>query len=324
MDGITWFCRTSWADVRHLFPSASLYIVGANPRVEVQNLAADRVVVTGYVQDIREYYARADICVIPLRLARGVQNKVLEALAMGKPVVASSTVLQGIAAQPERDLLIADTPEAFTQQIARLVRDPALGQRLGHSGREFVLREYNWGSNLAVLEGLLQWRPNRRQSLLPARGGRFSPLLFLLAVVAISGGSLWPMPASPSETVGLFTLSPKWQNFLHFPVFMVFGLLFADFLQYFRGTFRWRMSVFLVAGVGYACAAEGMQLGVPGRFCSVADMIVNMLGLVLGGGLFYKFWQWRARRRVQVHCRRTAWSGQHEEVGLGPAQTEKG
>ncbi|MGM0646362.1 MAG: TIGR03087 family PEP-CTERM/XrtA system glycosyltransferase [Thermodesulfobacteriota bacterium] len=324
VDGVTWFCRTSWPDVHHLFPSASLYIVGANPVAEVQNLAADRVVVTGYVHDVREYYARADICVIPLRMARGVQNKVLEALAMGKPVVANSTVLQGIAAQPERDLLIADTPEAFTEQIARLVRDPALGQRLGRSGREFVLREHNWASNLAVLEGLLQWRPNRRQSSAPARGGRLSPLFFLLAVVVTLGGSLWPMPASPSETGGLLILSPKWQNFLHLPVFMFFGLFFADFLQYFRGSSRWRLAVFLIAGIAYACAVEGIQLGVPGRFCSAADMLVNMVGVLLGGGIFYKLRQWRVRKGAKSHCRRTLCSGQNEGTGLGPAQAEKG
>jgi sugar transferase (PEP-CTERM/EpsH1 system associated) len=155
VDGVLWFCRTALPRLQDTIPDLRLFIVGANPVPEVRQLAGENVVVTGYVQDIRTYYRQADLCVIPLRLARGVQNKALEAMAMGKPVVTTSKVQQGIQATPEQDLLLADTPQEFVSQVLRLLRDRELSGELGKRGREFVLQSFDWQSNLKKLQELL-------------------------------------------------------------------------------------------------------------------------------------------------------------------------
>lgn len=129
--------------VRARVPEAQLWLVGHAPPPELQALAGGAILVTGRVPDVRPYLARAGVFVSPLRLGAGIKNKVLEALAMGCPVVATPVSADGIALTPEHDALIADGP-ALAEAAARVLADPALARRLAANGRALIERRYTW------------------------------------------------------------------------------------------------------------------------------------------------------------------------------------
>lgn len=129
-----------------------LLIAGSNPPAVVRRLARDpRIEITGYVPDLRPYLAQAQIAVSPLPYAVGIQNKVLEAMALGTPVIASSSAGAGLQAVPGRDLLIADEPEAFAALVVRLLEDRALWKRLVEHGLAYIAEHHNWAQILAQL-----------------------------------------------------------------------------------------------------------------------------------------------------------------------------
>ena len=114
VDGIIWFCKEILPEIMAAVPETQFYIVGGNPTRNVRNLGVkDGIKVTGFVEDVRKYYQMADVCLVPLRIARGVQNKILEAMAMERPVVSTSMAVQGIDAANSEHLLVADDPEDF-------------------------------------------------------------------------------------------------------------------------------------------------------------------------------------------------------------------
>jgi sugar transferase (PEP-CTERM/EpsH1 system associated) len=155
--------------VREQAPAVELYIVGMDPTPAVRRLAdGGRIVVTGRVEDVRPYFGDAAVAVVPLRVARGLQNKVLEAMAMCVPVVASEAAYQGITAVPGRDLLVADGAEAFSEAVLRLLREPATRESYAEAGRACVERNHNWKTLLPRLEELVT-------GPLPACGLRSGP-----------------------------------------------------------------------------------------------------------------------------------------------------
>jgi glycosyltransferase involved in cell wall biosynthesis len=113
------------------------------------------VVVTGTVPDVRPYLAHADVIVAPLRIARGIQNKVLEAMAMARPVVISSAPATGLAARAGHDCEIAHSSEEFVSRTVALLGDVTLRRNMGLAARDAVLRAYSWSAHLAALEKLL-------------------------------------------------------------------------------------------------------------------------------------------------------------------------
>jgi polysaccharide biosynthesis protein PslH len=121
----------------------------------VRRLAGERVVVTGAVPDVRGWLAAADVAVAPLRIARGVQNKVLEAMAMARPVVASPAAFEGIEAEPDRDLVVADGAGAQARAVAGLLADPARAAALGRAARRRMEAGYRWEARLAPLAAIL-------------------------------------------------------------------------------------------------------------------------------------------------------------------------
>jgi sugar transferase (PEP-CTERM/EpsH1 system associated) len=151
VDAVRWFAEA----VLPRLPDARFAIVGRNPAESVRRLAGDRVTVTGAVPDVRGWVAAADAVVAPLRIARGIQNKVLEAMAMARPVVASPAAFEGIEAEPGRDLLVAEGAEAQAAAIAGLLADPARGRALGRAGRRRMEEAYSWSARLAPLAGIL-------------------------------------------------------------------------------------------------------------------------------------------------------------------------
>ncbi len=142
--------------VRAEVPDVELHIVGMDPTPAVRKLGdGARVVVTGRVDDVRPYFEDAAVAVVPLRVARGLQNKVLEAMAMRVPVVASEAAYQGITAVPGRDLMVAGDPEAFGGAVVRLLREPAVRERYAAAGRACVEENHNWSALLPRLEELV-------------------------------------------------------------------------------------------------------------------------------------------------------------------------
>jgi sugar transferase (PEP-CTERM/EpsH1 system associated) len=148
VEAVTWFAR----DVLPLVPAARFAIAGRNPPPSVRALAGERVTVTGAVADMRSWLAAADVVVAPLKLARGIQNKVLEAMAMARPVVASPAAFEGIEAEPGRDLLVAGDAAAMAAAIDRLLKAPGT---IGAAARRQMQRRYRWDARLAPLAGMV-------------------------------------------------------------------------------------------------------------------------------------------------------------------------
>lgn len=157
VEAAVWFANECWPAIASAHPEARLKLVGRRPSAAVRALGRiGGVEVVGQVPDVRPYLSRARVVIAPLLLARGIQNKVLEALAAGKGVVTSPAALEGIDAVPERDLLVADEPAQWKRQITRLLSNRSFAERLGHAGREYILNHYDWNIRLEPLAQLIR------------------------------------------------------------------------------------------------------------------------------------------------------------------------
>jgi polysaccharide biosynthesis protein PslH len=165
IDAVRWFAQEMLPALRQAWPSLRFHIVGRSPAPAVLELASDAVKVTGTVPDVRPYLQHAAVVVAPLRLARGIQNKVLEAMAMGRPVVTASTCANAIDARQGNELLVADTAAQFVDAVSRLLHDPAHAQRIGQAGRQRVLSGYSWKAHLDAFERFI---PGPVPALTPA------------------------------------------------------------------------------------------------------------------------------------------------------------
>lgn len=156
VDAILWFMREIWPHVRSARPDATFAIVGSNPVREIAGLnGVDGVTVTGRVEDVRPYVAGAAVVVAPMRIARGVQNKVLEAMAMGKAVVTTPSGLEGIDAKMGTEAIAIAGPQGFAHEILRLLDDEAASAALGAAARARILAEYQWPAQLKRLDAVL-------------------------------------------------------------------------------------------------------------------------------------------------------------------------
>ena len=141
-------------------PNTKLVIAGSRPAPAVQALETNdtgvRIRVTGYVKDLRVPLRQASVAAAPLLYGAGVQNKVLEAMACGTPVVASSQAINALKVDRGTDCLVADSPEAFADSLLKLLNDEALRARMGAAGRRFVEAHHNWDDIVAQLENIYQ------------------------------------------------------------------------------------------------------------------------------------------------------------------------
>lgn len=147
VDAVCWFVREVWPQLKRQAPNLTFQIVGRNPTSQVQRLTEiPGVVVTGAVPDVRPYLSAAAAAIVPLRIARGVQNKVLEAMAMARPVIASTGALSGLDVLPGREALRADSPQEWIEHILALTgpsgASPGMSQ-LAELARQCVLAKYN-------------------------------------------------------------------------------------------------------------------------------------------------------------------------------------
>ena len=156
-EGVAWFSKEIYPLIKAEFENTQFHIVGSNPIPSIRALAdPNGIKVTGFVEDIRPYYTAADICVVPLRLARGIQNKVLEAMAMAKPVVTTAKAAEGIAAKAGEHLLVADSPVEFARAVTGLIENRDAAVRIGANAARFVRENYNWPENMKKFEDLLK------------------------------------------------------------------------------------------------------------------------------------------------------------------------
>ena len=153
IDAVLWFCDEILPAVQAQIPEATLTICGNRPTAAVRRLANRRgVIVTGWVPDTRPYLDAAEIFVAPLRMARGIQNKLLEALAMGLPCVASTAAWNGTVVPKGAGILVADDSKEFAAQIVRLLRDDALRAEMAGKARAIVESKYRWDRQMAALD----------------------------------------------------------------------------------------------------------------------------------------------------------------------------
>jgi sugar transferase (PEP-CTERM/EpsH1 system associated) len=156
VDAACWFVEAVWPQLRQRVPGCEAWFVGHRPVAAVRRLAEHAgVKVLGSVPDVRPYVARAALAIAPLQIARGVQNKVLEAMAMGKAVVATPEALTGIALTPGREALEARTPGEWVDELSGLIFDSARRQEVGRAAREFVERRHDWQLCLSPLGSVL-------------------------------------------------------------------------------------------------------------------------------------------------------------------------
>ena len=157
VDGVRWFFEEIFPMIKKEYPNLQVYVVGSDPHPKVQALdAREGVRVTGFVDDTRPFYRIADLCVVPLRLARGVQNKVLEAMAMGKAVICTRNAIEGIQAVPGQHCVVEDTPVGFSKAVLDLLGNQNDRKRLGARARDFVKANYDWSSNMKRFDSLFQ------------------------------------------------------------------------------------------------------------------------------------------------------------------------
>ncbi len=157
IDAVEFFCEAILPRVRLVRPDTRFFIVGREPVRKVRALARrENVVVTGSVADVRPYLAQASVAVAPFRIARGIQNKVLEAMAMQRPVVGTSQAFQGIPATREDGVWIADSVDALSQAVLTLLGDRNLRRQEGLRARRYVERHHQWRDYGVQLERLLE------------------------------------------------------------------------------------------------------------------------------------------------------------------------
>jgi len=153
IDAVRWFHDEMLPRVRLAVPAARLTVVGADPPPAIRALAAEPgVAVTGFVDALEPYYARASVFVAPLRIAGGIAGKTLDALAAGCPVVTTTLGNEAFGATPGEHLLTADTPSEFAAAVVRLLGDADLRRRLGEAGQAFARARYDPAVSAAALE----------------------------------------------------------------------------------------------------------------------------------------------------------------------------
>lgn len=151
IDAVIWFSYAVWPKLIKIWPNLCFYIVGRNPSSSVLALVSSSIVVTGAVVDIRPYLQHAAVVVAPLRVARGIQNKILEAMAMSRPVVASLACVKAIAANPH-ELIAASSADDFFNSINMLLAAPNSAESIGQQARQHVIDSYGWTKNLSAID----------------------------------------------------------------------------------------------------------------------------------------------------------------------------
>jgi glycosyltransferase involved in cell wall biosynthesis len=157
VDAVLYFHQEIWSKVKAICPKLKFIIVGKSPPLEIQDLTQDEsITVTGRVDDVIPYIREGRIFICPVRLGGGFRGKILEAMAVGRPIVSTSLGAEGIPSKNGENIIIADDPEGFASGIEKLLKDRELYERIRRAGRKLVEEKYAWAKGVEVLEGILE------------------------------------------------------------------------------------------------------------------------------------------------------------------------
>lgn len=155
IDAVMYFYRSVFSLIREVIPDVTLYIVGGSPSEEIRNLASDPGVrVTGYVEDLPSFYTKCDVSIAPIRMTGGVHCKILDAMASGLPVITTTGGNEGIAATPDKEIIIADEADVFAGRSIELLEDKDRRKSIGAAGLEYVRQNFAWSQIIERLENL--------------------------------------------------------------------------------------------------------------------------------------------------------------------------
>jgi sugar transferase (PEP-CTERM/EpsH1 system associated) len=162
-DAAIWYATAIHAKVRESCPDARFYVVGMNPTRRVRELEAlPGVTVTGEVDDVRPWFQHASVVVAPLRIARGIQNKVLQAMAMERPVVMSRMLADSLSARAGDEVMLAERSTEFAAGVASLLRAPETAAAMGRRARQRILSDYSWQTTMERMDAFLAGRAGLR------------------------------------------------------------------------------------------------------------------------------------------------------------------
>jgi glycosyltransferase involved in cell wall biosynthesis len=157
VDAVLYFHQEIWPQIKSRMPEVKFYIVGQGPPQEIQNLDQEKnIIVTGKVDDVRPYLKKARIFICPVRLGGGFRGKILEAMAIGRPIVTTSLGAEGIPASHRENIILADQPEEFAKGTLDLMNDDKLFEKIRVQGRKLVEEKYSWAKGVEVMEGILE------------------------------------------------------------------------------------------------------------------------------------------------------------------------
>jgi len=160
VDAVVWFASEIFPQLKSHYKNTKFYIVGSKPTTDVLKLEEiDGVIVTGRVEDVRPYIHYASVVIAPMRIARGIQNKVLEGMAMAKPCIVSDQGLEGIAAVPGEDLLVANSSQEWMSQLSNIIENMSKAE-IGSNARAFVVKKFSWENNVNRLIDFLKANKN--------------------------------------------------------------------------------------------------------------------------------------------------------------------
>lgn len=158
-DGIRWFFREVFPLIRQRVPDATLTIIGKNPPSDFVDHAishAEMIRLTGYVPELPPHLEQSALMVVPVRAGGGMRVRILEAFASAMPVVTTTVGLEGIHAEPEQDVLVADTAADFAERVIQLLEDPALQEKLSKNGRHLAETKYDWQVVLSAMSPIYE------------------------------------------------------------------------------------------------------------------------------------------------------------------------
>jgi glycosyltransferase involved in cell wall biosynthesis len=158
-DGIRWFFREVFPLIRQRVPDATLTIIGKNPPSDFVDHAishAEMIRLTGYVPELPPHLEQSALMVVPVRAGGGMRVRILEAFAYAMPVVTTTVGLEGIHAEPEQDVLVADTAADFAERVIQLLEDPALQEELSKNGRHLAETKYDWQVVLSAMNPIYE------------------------------------------------------------------------------------------------------------------------------------------------------------------------
>jgi sugar transferase (PEP-CTERM/EpsH1 system associated) len=168
-EGLLFFLDEIFPRIKHRHPNARVWIVGQLPPASIANRASEDVTVTGLVDDIRTYLERAAVVIAPLRIGGGTRLKIVEAMSMGKAIVSTRIGAEGLDVNNNEHILLADTPEDFANQVARVLNDAAFARRIGEAARSRAESLYTWQGAVQRLESFYHELSKPASTVLPMR-----------------------------------------------------------------------------------------------------------------------------------------------------------